>query len=230
MTAERRGAFGLRTAVRSPDQCWSRSHLAKFEFNLNRARAHVHRTVFGCTTPHRGTRRAGRHRRIQAAIGMGSTDADTHGPARAGRPGHFLCKARSAARPRDALGSGSLRRGDWDGIGNAHPGRCRIPVRQRRDSRVPPRAVPGTPQRWGAVAGWDHPAEPQRPGGPRSQPNSGGERIRTSVGPKARNGFRDRRIRPLCHPSAGQASRGSEGARGAVRTLRSPTGRGVRAA
>ena len=45
-----------------------------------------------------------------------------------------------------------------------------------------------------------------------------------------RNGFRDRRIRPLCHPSAGQASRGAESPSAAGRTLRSPTGRGVRAA
>ncbi len=49
-----------------------------------------------------------------------------------------------------------------------------------------------------------------------------------------RNGFRDRRIRPLCHPSAAEATkRGRPRSRPAARrgrALRSPTGRGVRAA
>jgi hypothetical protein len=49
-----------------------------------------------------------------------------------------------------------------------------------------------------------------------------------------RNGFRDRRIRPLCHPSAGEATKPrqtpGDAAAASGRALRSRAGRGVRAA
>ena len=34
-----------------------------------------------------------------------------------------------------------------------------------------------------------------------------GEGFEPSTDPEARNGFRDRRIRPLCHPSGGEAEK-----------------------